>query len=185
MTNFFLLFLEKVDLSLPFGYFWSVKEGLLSKNSAEQDPPCKKKKAEEELLHNIDLEALEKETNLSLDEIAALSRIKDPKNLGKWSQGKPNGSRPNYNAIVRLLRAGATTKTLFGVDAATHQSAPEPVSAAPSPEFLKAHPELLEGMREQLVEDLMKKDLVPKDQVKDIVRQELERILPGKTPDKI
>ena len=99
-----------------------MEEGLLSKNSAEQDQPCKKKKAEEELLHNIDLEALEKETNLSLDEIAALSRIKDPKNLGKWSQGKPNGSRPNYNAIVRLLRAGATTKTLFGVDAATHQT---------------------------------------------------------------
>ena len=99
---------------------------------------------------------------------------------------RPNGSRPNYNAIVRLLRAGATTRTLFGVDyAATHQPAPEPVSSAPSPEFLKAHPELLEGVREQLVEDLMKKDLVPKDQVKDIVRQELERILPGKTPDKI
>lgn len=102
-----------------------MEEGLLSKNGAEQDQPCKKK-AEEELLHNIDLEALEKETNLSLDEIAALSRIKDPKNLGKWSQGKPNGSRPNYNAIVRLLRAGATTKTLFGVDsAATHQPALE------------------------------------------------------------
>ena len=96
-----------------------MEEGLLSKNGSEQDQPCKKK-AEEELLHNIDLEALEKETNLSLDEIAALSRIKDPKNLGKWSQGKPNGSRPNYNAIVRLLRAGATTKTLFGVDAATN-----------------------------------------------------------------
>lgn len=95
----------------------------MSKNGAERDQPCKKK-AEEELLHNIDLEALEKETNLSLDEIAALSKIKDPKNLGKWSQGKPNGSRPNYNAIVRLLRAGATTKTLFGVDyAATHQPA--------------------------------------------------------------
>ena len=102
-----------------------MEEGLLSKNGAEQDQPCKKKKAEEELLHNIDLDALEKETNLSLDEIAALSRIKDPKNLGKWSQGKPNGSRPNYNAIVRLLRAGATTKTLFGVDAATHQPALE------------------------------------------------------------
>lgn len=156
-----------------------MEEGLLSKNGAEQDQPCKKK-AEEELLHNIDLEALEKETNLSLDEIAALSKIKDPKNLGKWSQGKPNGSRPNYNAIVRLLRAGATTKTLFGVDAATHQ----PASVLP-PEFVKANPEVIEGVREQLMEDFMKKGLVPKEQVKDIVRQELERILPGKTSDKI
>ena len=170
----------------PFGYFWAVDEGLLSKIGAEQNQSCKKKKAEEELLHNIDLEALKKETNLSLDEIAVLSGISDSKNLGKWSQGKPNGSRPNYNAIVRLLQKGATVETLFGVDyAATHQPAPEPVSAAPSPVFLKAHPELLEGMREQLVEDLMKKDLVHKDQVKDIVRQELERILPGKKLDKI
>ena len=86
------------------------------KNGAELKPSCKKKKAEEELLHNIDLDALQKETNLSLDEIAVLSRIKDSKNLGKWAQGKPNGSRPNYNAIIRLLRAGATQKTLFGVE---------------------------------------------------------------------
>lgn len=147
----------------------------MSKNGSEQDQPCKKK-AEEELLHNIDLEALEKETNLSLDEIAALSRIKDPKNLGKWSQGKPNGSRPNYNAIVRLLRAGATTKTLFGVDAATHQPDPEPVSAAPSPEFLKAHPELLEGMREQLLD----MGFVSKDQIEDLIRQTIERKSGGK-----
>lgn len=137
-----------------------MEEGLLSKNGAEQDQPCKKK-AEEELLHNIDLEALEKETNLSLDEIAALSRIKDPKNLGKWSQGKPNGSRPNYNAIVRLLRAGATTKTLFGVDAAaTHQPAPEsaenrePIDYQ-DPKFLAA---LEKGMA--LIEERKKQGIV-------------------------
>lgn len=137
-------------------------------------------------MHKISIEKLSKDTGLSVEEIAKLAGIAEARNLGKWAQEKPNGSRPNYNAIVRLLQKGATVETLFGVDyAATHQPAPEPVSAAPSPEFLKAHPELLEGMREQLVEDLMKKDLVPKDQVKDIVRQELERILPGKTPDKI
>ena len=130
-----------------------MEEGLLSKNGADQDQPCKKKKAEEELLHNIDLDALEKETNLSLDEIAALSRIKDPKNLGKWSQGKPNGSRPNYNAIVRLLRAGATTKTLFGVDyAATHQPAPasEPDNSPidySDPKFQEGFEKTLAGMK--------------------------------------
>ena len=130
--------------------FWAVEEGFLSKNSAEQDQPCKKKKAEEELLHNIDLEALEKETNLSLDEIAALSRIKDPKNLGKWSQGKPNGSRPNYNAIVRLLRAGATTKTLFGVDTATHQPAPEPAENREPIDY--QDPKFLETVKKALLE---------------------------------
>lgn len=93
-----------------------MEEDLFQKNSAELDQSCKKKKAEEELLHNIDLEALKKETNLSLDEIASLSGIKDSKNLGKWAQGKPNGSRPNYNAIIRLFQAGATVETLFGVE---------------------------------------------------------------------
>ena len=122
---------------------------MLSKNGAEQDQPCKKK-AEEELLHNIDLEALEKETNLSLDEIAALSRIKDPKNLGKWSQGKPNGSRPNYNAIVRLLRAGATTKTLFGVDAAIHQPAPEPAENREPIDY--RDPKFLEAVKKAMIE---------------------------------
>lgn len=140
--------------------------------------------SENKYLQKVNLEALQKETGLDMKGLADLAGI-GPKVVYKWAYLHKDSSRPDYNAIVRLLQKGATTKTLFGVDAATHQPAPEPVSAAPSPEFLKAHPELLEGMREQLVEDLMKKGLVPKEQVKDIVRQELERILPGKTPDKI
>ena len=141
---------------------------------------------EESFLHEINVDAVLKETGMDLDELCKLINV-DNQSVGRWNKPKSKaGNRPKYNAIVRLLQKGATVETLFGVDyAATHQPAPESVSAAPSPEFLKAHPELLEGMREQLVEDLMKKDLVPKDQVKDIVRQELERILPGKTPDKI
>lgn len=136
-------------------------------------------------MHDIDVNSLKNELKMDVSDIAKLAEISE-NGVYKWSWDKSkNGTRPSYNAIVRLLRAGATTKTLFGVDAATHQPTPEPVSAAPSPEFLKAHPELLEGVREQLVEDLMKKGLVPKEQVKDIVRQELERILPGKTSDKI
>ena len=143
---------------------------------------------DDDFLQKVNLDALQKETGLDIEGIGTFVQMKNPRGVYKWAKNKndESGTRPSYNAIVRLLQKGATTKTLFGVDtAATHQPAPEPVLAAPSPEFLKAHPELLEGMREQLVEDLMKKDLVPKDQVKDIVRQELERILPGKTPDKI
>ena len=68
-------------------------------------------------LHKINLEALKKDTNLSLDDIAQLSGIKDSKNLGKWSQDKDKGgARPNYNAICRLIEKGATTKTMFGVE---------------------------------------------------------------------
>lgn len=70
-----------------------------------------------EFLHKINLDALKKETNLSPDEIASLSGITDPKNLGKWSQDKSRGgSRPNYNAIVRLIGKGDTTRTLFGIE---------------------------------------------------------------------
>ncbi len=69
-------------------------------------------------LHKINLEALKKDTNLTLEDIAKLSGIKDPKNLGKRSQDKDKGgARPNYNAICRLIEKGATTKTMFGVSA--------------------------------------------------------------------
>lgn len=137
---------------------------------------------ENKFLHSVNLDALKKETGKTIEEIAKLVGI-GPKVVYKWQYMHKDGSRPDFNAVVKLLQAGASTETLFGVDyAATHKTAPEPVSAAPSPEFLKAHPELLEGMREQLVEDLMKKDLVPKDQVKDIVRQEIERLLPSTKP---
>lgn len=129
-------------------------------------------------MHKISIEKLSKDTGLHVEEIAKLAGIAEARNLGKWAQEKPNGSRPNYNAIVRLLQKGATVETLFGVDyAATHQ----PASVLP-PEFVKANPEVIEGIREQLMEDLMKKDLVPKDQVKNIVRQEIERLFPSAKP---
>lgn len=129
-------------------------------------------------MHKISIEKLSKDTGLPVEEIAKLAGIAEARNLGKWAQEKPNGSRPNYNAIVRLLQKGATVETLFGVDyAATHQ----PASVLP-PEFVKANPEVIEGIREQLMEDLMKKGLVPEEQVKDIVRQEVERLLPSAKP---
>jgi hypothetical protein len=88
-----------------------------------------------------------------------------------------DGSRPDFNAIVKLLQAGATTETLFGVSSKPQQ----PASVLP-PEFVKANPEFVEGFREQLMEDFMKKGLVPEEQVKDIVRQEIERLLPSAQP---
>ncbi|SHJ26520.1 hypothetical protein SAMN05720471_12412 [Fibrobacter sp. UWP2] len=138
--------------------------------------------SENKFLHKINLETLKKETGKTIEEIAKLVGI-GPKVVYKWQYMHKDGSRPDFNAVVKLLQAGASVETLFGVDYAdTHRPAPEPVSAAPSPEFLKAHPELLEGFREQLMEDLMKKGLVPEEKVKDIVRQEIERLLPSAKP---
>lgn len=71
---------------------------------------------ENDFLHKINVDKLSEELKQSVDDIAALAGIKHPKNLGKWAQSKPDGSRPNYNALIKLLQAGATVETLFGVD---------------------------------------------------------------------
>lgn len=122
-------------------------------------------------LHNIDLESLSKETGLSYKELAELAKI-GPKVVYKWHYSHKDSSRPDYNALVRLFQHGATVETLFGVDYKTKQPAP----AGPSPEFLKAHPELLEGMREQLLE----MGFVSKDQIEDLIRQTIDRKSGGK-----
>ena len=134
----------------------------------------------DEFSHDIDVNALKDELKLDVAGIAKLAGISE-NGVYKWAWAKEShGARPPFNAIIKLLQAGASTETLFGVSSKPQQ----PASVLP-PEFVKANPEVIEGFREQLVEDLMKKDLVPKDQVKDIVRQELERLLPGKTDPKI
>ena len=81
----------------------------------------------DKFLHDIDVNSLKNELKMDVPDIAKLAEISE-NGVYKWSWDKSkNGTRPSYNAIVRLLQAGATTKTLFGVDyAATHQPAPEP-----------------------------------------------------------
>ena len=97
-----------------------------------------------EFLHKISLELLKKETNLTSDEIASLSGITDAKNLGKWSQDKERGgSRPNYNALVKLLEKGATTKTLFGVEQHPIDGVKE---IPPYLEKILNHPEFIAGL---------------------------------------
>ena len=78
----------------------------------------------DKFLHDIDVNSLKKELKMEVPDIAKLAEISE-NGVYKWSWDKSkNGTRPSYNAIVRLLQAGATTKTLFGVDtAATHQPA--------------------------------------------------------------
>ena len=136
--------------------------------------------------HKIDLKVLQKELGMSAEEIGRFLQMKNPKGVYNWSKDKATdgyGSRPSYYDSALLLQKGATVKTLFGVDYdAIHnlvpasQPEPEPVLAAPTPEFLKARPELLEGMREQLLE----MGFVSKDQIEDLVRQTIERKSGGK-----
>ena len=131
-------------------------------------------------LHNIDLKSLSKETGLNYKELAQLAKI-GPKVVYKWHYSHNDSSRPDYNALVRLLQLGATTETLFGVTCKPKQTAP----AVPSPDFIAAHPDLLEGLQEQLIADLKKRGIFSEDNIRDIVRQEIDRLLPGKTDPKI
>ncbi|MBR2057529.1 MAG: hypothetical protein IJ982_01140 [Fibrobacter sp.] len=125
---------------------------------------------ENEFLHRINVDALKKELKMDVPSIAKLAGISE-NGVYKWAWAKEShGARPPFNAIIKLLRAGASTETLFGVSSKPQQ----PASVLP--------PEFVEGFREQLMEDFMKKGLVPEEKVKEIVRQEIERLLPSAKP---
>ena len=75
-----------------------------------------KKKAEEEFLHVIDVDKILAETGLDIDGLGKLVNL-DPQTINRWECKKSkNGGRPKYNAIIRMLRSGATVETLFGVE---------------------------------------------------------------------
>jgi hypothetical protein len=75
-----------------------------------------KKKAEEEFLHIIDVNKVLCETGLDLDGLCKLVKL-DSQTINRWGCKKSkNGNRPKYNAAIRLLRAGATVETLYGVE---------------------------------------------------------------------
>lgn len=120
-----------------------------------------------DFLHKIDIDKLSKETGLSLDEIASLADIKESRNLGKWNQDKSGGSRPNFNAIVRLLEKGATVETLFGVDYKPNKLVQ---NSAPSiPPELSNDPDFQKGLQQSIDA-----------KVSATVKTELEKILKSK-----
>lgn len=151
-----------------------MEERLVPELNGETEKNKGKKEAEEGFLHEIDVNKVFIETGLDKNGLCKLLGV-GGQSIDRWGEKKDNnGNRPKYNSIVRLLRAGATTETLFGVSSKPQQ----PASVLP-PEFVKANPEVIEGIREQLMEDLMKKGLVPEEKVKEIVRQEIERLFPS------
>ena len=88
-------------------------------------------------LQKVNLEALQKETGMTLAELAELAKI-GPKVIYKWRYMHKDSSRPDYNAIVRLLEKGATVETLFGVDYKPKNSAPSiPPELSNDPDFQK------------------------------------------------
>ena len=113
---------------------------------------------ENKFLHTVDLEALRKETGLSLEELAEIAEI-GPKVIYKWRYTHKDSSRPSYNAIVRLLEHGATVETLFGVDyAKTRQSDKTEPAADRKPLDLDS-PEFQAAVKSAIV-DLKTKGLI-------------------------
>lgn len=71
---------------------------------------------ENDFLQKVDLTLLQKDTKMSLAQIAELVEI-NPKAVYKWAYAKDDGgSRPTYNAIRLLKEKGASDKALFGLD---------------------------------------------------------------------
>lgn len=85
-----------------------------------------------EFLHRINIEALKKELNLDVPSIAKLAGISE-NGVYKWAWPKEsNGARPSFNAVIKLLQAGASSETLFGIKTQPFAVPPE---IANDPEF--------------------------------------------------
>ena len=113
---------------------------------------------ENKYLQSVNLEALQKETGLTLQQLAALAKV-GPKVIYKWRYLHKDGSRPDYNTIIRLLQKGATVETLFGVDyngpiKNGFKILPE---LASKPEFLKGQEEALKDFEERIERRVIEK----------------------------
>ncbi|MBO7060260.1 MAG: hypothetical protein J6W54_04085 [Fibrobacter sp.] len=99
---------------------------------------------ENEFLHKVNLDSLQKETGLSLQGIADLAEV-SVQTVYRWAWDKARqGNRPSYNAFVRLFEKGASVKSLFGVER-KEQSVPAEVAG--NPEFLAGVEHALSDMK--------------------------------------
>lgn len=97
-----------------------VQSGLVDGGISESNKKRGRKAgAGEGFISRVDLDSLKKELGFSsIEEIGVFLNLSNPKGVYNWSKDQANhGTRPSYNAIVRMMRNGATSKSLFGVDA--------------------------------------------------------------------
>lgn len=80
------------------------------------EPEKKSKEPPEEFLHTIDLNRVFQESGLDMEGLCKLLDL-DYQTINRWTWSKARkGNRPKYNAIIRMLRKGVTTQTLFGIE---------------------------------------------------------------------
>lgn len=86
-----------------------------------ENPPAKAGrkagKSSKDFDHRVNIDLLKMDTGLTLEDIAKVAEITDPRNLYKWSYPKSKGGmRPTYDTIAKLIERGATTQSLLGVE---------------------------------------------------------------------
>lgn len=114
---------------------------------------------ENKYLQKVNLEALQKETGMTLAELASLAQI-GPKVIYKWRYMHKDSSRPDYNTIIRLLEKGATVETLFGIEYKGRPCNPivlDETQFSPQMRELFRHPEFVSGMEKALADVEAKK----------------------------
>lgn len=102
---------------------------------------------ENKYLQKVNLEALQKETGMSLPELAKLAEI-GPKVIYKWAYMHKDSSRPTYNALVKLIEKGASVETLFGVE--YKGPVKPPVLGGPLPPEIANDTDFLAGQNQAL-----------------------------------
>ncbi len=81
----------------------------------------------EGFIARVDLDSLKNELGFSsIEEIGVFVNLSNPKGVYNWGKDQDNhGTRPSYNAIVRMMRSGATSKSLFGVESSCRSEEPQ------------------------------------------------------------
>ncbi|PBC75328.1 hypothetical protein SAMN02745108_02823 [Fibrobacter intestinalis] len=65
----------------------------------------------------VNIKAVMSETGLTLEQLAELAEMRNSKAIYKWAYDREkNGIRPTYETLAKLLEAGASVESLFGVN---------------------------------------------------------------------
>ena len=139
-------FLIKISKRCRFVYFCTMEEKETPKIEGEGSAICpvqtgqaadgisesnkkrgRKAGTGEGFIARVDLDSLKNELGFSsIEEIGVFVNLSNPKGVYNWGKDQDNhGTRPSYNAIVRMMRSGATSKSLFGVESSCRSEEPQ------------------------------------------------------------
>lgn len=124
----------------------------------EEKEKKQRKKPLEEFVHKINMDNLVKELDLKcVEDVGAFVGLKNPKGAYYWAKDKADaGTRPSYNALIKMLNQGASVETLFGVE---YKKMHQEFIVSPSTQEIFDSPEFQAGMK-KAIEKLKKDGLI-------------------------